>query len=57
MKSREEIMTALEACSDFCCGECPYQHLDSKEFSMRCIHTLIRDVNKMLKTDAQEIVV
>ena len=43
------IMEALKACSEFCCGECPYQHLDDDTYKMRCIHALIQDVYKLLK--------
>ena len=49
MKDKETIMKALSACSEFYCCECPYQYLDDKEYSLRCIHTLIKDVNEMLK--------
>lgn len=45
----EKIMKALAACSEFCCGECPYQYLDSMEYKLRCIHTLIEDVYGFLK--------
>ena len=44
----EKIMQALAACSEFCCGECPYQYLDDKTYKMRCIHALIQDVHKLL---------
>lgn len=51
MNDKEKIMRALQACSEFCCNECPYQHLDDKEYSLRCIHTLIEDVYELLKED------
>ena len=44
-------MKALRACNEFYCVECPYQHLDSNEYSLRCIHTLIKDINKLLEND------
>lgn len=49
MKNKEEIIKALSACNEFCCGECPYQHLDSGDYLFRCIHTLIQDVYELLK--------
>jgi hypothetical protein len=51
MKDKEKIMKALSACNEFCCGECPYQYLDSKDYQLRCIHTLIQDVYELLKKD------
>lgn len=47
MKSEQEIEKGLQSCADFLCGECPYQYLDDKEYSMRCIHTLVEDANKL----------
>lgn len=51
MKDKEEIMKALKACSEFCCDECPYQHLEDKRYLLRCIHTLIKDVYELFKED------
>lgn len=56
MKDKETITKALKACSEFLCGECPYQYLDDNEYSLRCIHTLIKDIDKMLNAeDADEV--
>ena len=46
----EKVLKAVKACSEFCCGECPYQHLDDPDgyLKMRCIHALMVDINKML---------
>ena len=49
VKDKKEVMKALAACSEFCCGKCPYQHLDDHEYPLRCIHTLIEDVYELLK--------
>lgn len=49
MKDKETIMKSLAACSEFYCCECPYQHLDSKEYNLRCIHTLVSDTHELLK--------
>lgn len=51
MLDKELIMKAVAACSDFYCGECPYQYLDHKDYSLRCIHALIEDVNKLFQKE------
>ena len=43
------FVEALAACSEFCCDECPYQHLDDMDYKLRCIHTLVADTYKLLK--------
>ena len=48
---KEKVLKSLEACSEFCCGECAYQWLDNKEFSLRCIRSLLRDAYELLKED------
>ena len=50
-ESKSKIITALRACDEFCCGEGPYQHLDDGIHSLKCIHTLVKDVYKLLKQD------
>lgn len=54
MKDKETIMKALAACSEFACGECPYQYLDDKDFSLKCINTLVKDTHEMLKGEMNE---
>ena len=49
MKDKETIMKGIAACSEFCCGECPYQYLEHHEYKMRCIHTLMQDIHELLK--------
>ena len=49
--NKEKIVEALSACSNFCCGECPYQHLESKDYPLRCIHALIQDTYDLLRED------
>ena len=51
MKDKKEIMKALKACNEFFCDECPYQYLDSNQYALRCIHTLIKDVYELFKED------
>ena len=49
---KEKVLKAVKACSEFCCGECPYQHLDDPDgyLKMRCIHSLMVDINKLLNS-------
>lgn len=46
---KDKVFRGLKACKDFLCGECPYQNLDSKDYPIRCIHTLIVDLDKVCK--------
>lgn len=46
----EEIEQGMKCCNEFLCGECPYEKYDdkvSKQYTMRCIHMLIQDINKL----------
>lgn len=45
MKDKETIIKALKACSEFLCDECPYKYLEDHNFPLKCIHTLIVDLN------------
>lgn len=45
MKDKETIIKALKACSEFLCDECPYKYLEDRNFPLKCIHTLIVDLN------------
>lgn len=48
--NREEIEQGMRCCNKFLCGECPYEKYDdkvNKEYIMRCIHTLMQDINKL----------
>lgn len=49
MKDKDKIIKALAVCSEFECCNCPYQHLDDKDFKLQCIHALIKDIYGMLK--------
>ena len=51
MKDKETIIKGLEACSEFLCDECPYQYLEDKTFTLRCIHNLIIDVSILIGKD------
>ena len=52
--NKKEIIKGLEMCTEFCCDECPYKYLDDKTYKMRCIHTLIKDVYKLLKDEVSD---
>lgn len=49
MENKEKIFKAVAACSEFCCDECPYQHLDDSNFPLRCVHALVKDVYELFK--------
>ena len=44
LKNKEQILEALSYCAEFECSKCSYQHLDSQDYPLRCIHTLIQDI-------------
>ena len=51
---REEIEQGMKCCKEFLCGECPYEKYDdkvSKQYTMRCIHMLMQDINKLYFSD------
>ena len=45
---RSKVLKAVSTCADFYCKECPYNHLESKEYPLKCIHTLMMDVRDLL---------
>lgn len=53
MKSIKEIEQGVNCCSEFLCGECPYKKYNktiSGQVSLKCIHHLMTDVNKIFVT-------
>ena len=47
---REEIEQGMKCCNEFLCGECLYEKYDDKashQYTMRCIHMLMQDINKL----------
>lgn len=46
--TEEEVRAAVESCTDFCCGECPYNIYESKDYPLRCIHKLMKDIHSLL---------
>lgn len=46
--NKEEIEQGMKCCNEFLCGECPYEKYDdNKQYTMRCIHMLMQDINKL----------
>lgn len=48
--TKEQIELGMKCCNEFLCGECPYEKFDDKEhheYALRCIHTLMKDINKL----------
>lgn len=45
--TKEEILKGIKACSEFICDECPYQIYDSKDYPLRCMYFLIKDIDKL----------
>lgn len=43
----DEIKKGLDCCSEFICGECPYNIYESKEYPLRCIHKLLSDMKEL----------
>lgn len=47
---REYIELGMKCCNEFLCSECPYEKYDdkvNKEYTIRCIHMLMQDINKL----------
>ena len=44
---RKEIEQGMKCCNEFLCGECPYEKYDDNQYTMRCIHMLMQDINKL----------
>lgn len=50
IKMKEEIKKALECCTGFLCGKCPYEKYDGgTQMPLRCSHKLIIDLYNELK--------
>ena len=48
MPDKQKVKQGIMACADFCCGECPYQHLYSLNYPLRCIHVLMVDIYALI---------
>ena len=51
--SKEQVLKSLAACANFCCGECYYKKFEHQDYTWRCVHKLIVDVNTLL-TEKEE---
>lgn len=52
---KENIELGMKCCNEFLCGECPYEKYDSNpEYSIRCIHILMKDINKLYFGDKEK---
>jgi hypothetical protein len=45
---KSNILKGLECCTEFLCGECPYEKYDIKGKPLTCVHKLIVDLYKMI---------
>ena len=45
--SKEQVLESLAACADFWCGECHYKKFEHQDYTWRCVHKLIVDVNNL----------
>ena len=49
MKFSESIVReAIKLCSEFECGECSYKVYDNPNYTFRCIHNLMMDINELV---------
>ena len=55
MFSEQQIKKSVELCAECMCGECPYNIYDdeNKEYSLRCIHKLMVDINFLLNSNKE----
>lgn len=50
MQTTEEIISkSVECCSEFLCGECPYNKYEDSHYMLKCIHMLMTDLNELFK--------
>lgn len=57
LSRKEEIELGMKCCNEFLCGECPYKKFDDKKsgYTLRCIHKLMGDINKLYFKDEIEM--
>ena len=49
--TRKEILKGLSCCSEFLCGECPYKIYMHHDYTNKCMHKLMVDLQALeLKT-------
>lgn len=45
--TREETLKGLECCADFMCKDCPYRKFSDQTYTIRCMHRLMVDLQKL----------
>lgn len=51
--TKEEVLKGLECCVDYMCGDCPYQYLASWEFPIKCMRTLLVDLQNLKEKEEE----
>ena len=51
MRTDEQIEKGIECCSEFLCGECPYENIPGIPdcINLKCMHVLINDIKEYVK--------
>lgn len=52
--TEEQIEKGLKCCSEFLCGECPYNIYEHKRCNLRCQYILTNDVKKLYEKLKEE---
>lgn len=47
--TKETVLKGIECCSEFLCAECPYKKYEHHEYTIRCMHKLMLDINELVK--------
>ena len=45
--TKDEVLKGLESCADFMCKGCPYQKFSDRTYTVRCMHRLMTDMEKL----------
>lgn len=49
--TREETLKGLDCCSEFLCGECPYKIYMHHDYTIRCMHKLMIDLQALISEE------
>lgn len=50
METTENLISkAVECCTEYLCGECPYNVYEDNHYTFKCIHMLMKDINELFK--------
>lgn len=47
---RDKLFKGVECCANYLCGECPYAGLQHSFYKERCMHQMLEDLNKWIKS-------